>query len=198
MKSIEATEPLDRPREKLHERGVASLSDQELLAVVLGTGSRKVPVHMLAERIMKKFASCGGQPTPKDLMSIEGVGEAKAAQLCAAMEFARRRIKPKGLKIQSADDYFPLVRHYADRKQEHFICTTLNGANEPIQTRVVTVGLVNESMVHPREVFADAITDRAASIIVAHNHPSGDPTPSDADIAMTRKIEQALDAVGIT
>jgi DNA repair protein RadC len=94
-------------------------------------------------------------------------------------------------------DVLPLVRHYADRKQEHFICISINGANEFITTRVVSVGLVNKTQVHPREVFADPITDRASAIIVAHNHPSGGLLPSQEDLEITKQLTSAGEVLGI-
>lgn len=90
----------------------------------------------------------------------------------------RRRIKPEGFKIKFPADILPLIQHYGDRKQEHFLCISINGANEVINTRVITIGLVNKSHVHPREVFADVIAERASAVIVAHNHPSGELNPA--------------------
>jgi DNA repair protein RadC len=125
------------------------------------------------------------------------VGPAKATLIAASLEFARRRIRPEGIKIKTPVDVLPLVRHYGDRKQEHFLCISLNGANEIITTRVVSVGLVNKTQVHPREVFADPITDRASAVILAHNHPSGDLTPSKEDILLTRQLKEAGETLGI-
>ena len=100
-------------------------------------------------------------------------------------------------KISTPADILPLVSFLSGKKQEHFICITLNGANEVIETRTITMGLLNHSLVHPREVFADAITDRAASIICVHNHPSGTLDPSSQDIAITRQLADAGTLVGI-
>jgi DNA repair protein RadC len=92
----------------------------------------------------------------------------------------------------------PWVRHYGDRRQEHFLCISLNGANEVITTRVVSVGLVNKTQVHPREVFAEPITDRASAVILAHNHPSGNLSPSKEDLQITRQLKEAGETLGIT
>jgi DNA repair protein RadC len=100
-------------------------------------------------------------------------------------------------KIASAANVYPLVRHLADRRQEHFICISLNGANAVNTIRIVSIGLVNRALVHPREVFADPITDRAASIIVAHNHPSGSLQPSEDDITVTKQLKEAGQILGI-
>jgi DNA repair protein RadC len=113
------------------------------------------------------------------------------------LEFSRHRIRPEGLRISFPPDVLPLIQHYADRKQEHFLCVSLNGANEVIASRVVSVGLVNKTQVHPREVFADPITDRASAIIVAHNHTAGGLTPSKEDIEVTKQLKAAGATLGI-
>ncbi|MBW2740655.1 MAG: DNA repair protein RadC [Deltaproteobacteria bacterium] len=187
----------DRPREKLRQKGAESLSDLELLAVLLGSGTKKVDVMALASRILKVVDQSGGMADVNALQQIEGVGSAKAALIAAALEFARRRIRPEGTKISSPAEVLPLISHFADRKQEHFICLSLNGANEVITNRVVSVGLVNKTQVHPREVFADPITDRASSIIVAHNHPAGTLTPSKEDVEITKQLKSAGETLGI-
>jgi DNA repair protein RadC len=131
------------------------------------------------------------------LTSISGIGPAKASTLLAAFEFARRRIRPEGEAIRGATDVLPLVRHLADRKQETFIAVSLNGAHEVIASRIITIGLLNSTQVHPREVFSDAIRDRACAIIVAHNHPSGNVTPSEEDKAVTLQLKKAGELLGI-
>ena len=135
--------------------------------------------------------------TVEDLVSLEGMGSTKAMLLVAAIEFARRRIKPEGAKIVTPADLLPHVRHYADRKQEHFLCASINGANEILNIRVVSIGLIDRSPVHPREVFADALSDRASAVIVAHNHTSGGLGPSPSDIAITAQLKAAGVIVGI-
>jgi len=135
--------------------------------------------------------------TVEDLVSLEGMGSTKAMLLVAAIEFARRRIKPEGAKIVTPADLLPHVRHYADRKQEHFLCASINGANEILNIRVVSIGLIDRSPVHPREVFADALSDRASAVIVAHNHTSGGLEPSPSDIAITAQLKAAGVIVGI-
>ena len=172
-KSIREIPKRDRPREKLLSKGAAALSDQELLAVLLGKGTARMDVMTLAGKLTRVVDEKGLDVGVDDLTQFEGMGEAKAALLLAAIEFARRRIKPAGVKIEASADVLPLIRHYADRRQEHFICITINGANEVLQVRVISIGLVDRSHVHSREVFAEAIADRASAIVVAHNHPAG-------------------------
>lgn len=188
---------LDRPREKLLQKGAAALSDLELIAILLGSGTKSHDVLTVADRILKTIDKAGVNPSVDDLMEIEGVGPAKATLISAALEFARRRIRPEGFKISFPPDVLPLIQHYADRKQEHFICISLNGAKEVIAVRTVSVGLVDKTHVHPREVFADPITDRASAIIVAHNHPAGGLTPSKKDIETTKRLKTVGDTLGI-
>jgi DNA repair protein RadC len=187
----------DRPRERLARLGASALSDQELLAILLGKGTKGNDVMALAEQLLKVIADKKDQPTVQDLSAIKGVGLAKATSIIAALEFARRRIRPEGLKITFPADVIPLIQHYADRKQEHFICVSLNGANEVITSRVVTVGGSNSTHVEPREVFADVVADRAAAVILAHNHPAGGIEPSKKDIELTTCLRKSGETLGI-
>lgn len=187
----------DRPREKLLRKGAAALSDQELLAVLLGKGTPEMDVMKLAGKLARVIDEKGLGVRAEDLTAFEGIGEAKATLVLAAIEFARRRIKPEGLKIRTPADVLPLIRHFAERKQEHFLSVTINGANEVLNVRVVSIGLIDRSPVHPREVYADALTDRASGIIVAHNHPAGSLEPSSSDIVATKQIKQAGEIIGI-
>ncbi len=187
----------DRPREKLVAKGAGALNDQELLAVLLGKGTARMDVMTLAANLVRIIDAKGLRLCADDLMAFDGIGEAKATLVLAAIEFARRRIKPEGSKIGTPADVLPLLQHFADRKQEHFLSVTINGANEVLNVRVVSIGLIDRSPVHPREVFADALTDRASGIIVAHNHPSGSLDPSLSDIDATMQIKQAGEIVGI-
>jgi len=187
----------ERPREKLLARGPKSLTDQELLAILLGKGTPKMDVMTLAGKLVKVVDEKGLELHPEDLVQFNGVGDAKATLILAAIEFARRRIKPEGTKIETPADLLPLIRHYADRKQEHFISASINGANEVMNIRVVSIGLVDRTSVHPREVFADALTDRASGVIVAHNHPAGSLEPSAWDVEVTKQLKAAGEIVGV-
>jgi DNA repair protein RadC len=187
----------ERPREKLLARGARALSDQELLAILIGKGTPGMDVMTLAGKLVKVVDEKGLELHPDDLVQFDGVGDAKATLILAAIEFARRRIKPEGTKIETPADVLPLIRHYADRKQEHFISTSINGANEVMNIRVVSIGLVDSTSVHPREVFADALTDRASGVIVAHNHPAGSLEPSAWDVEVTKQLKAAGEVVGV-
>lgn len=198
MKKLKDLPPADRPREKLIKQGAAFLSDQELLAILLGKGTAKDDVFALSRKIIKIIDEKGAALTAQDIMAVDGIGMAKAAAIGAAFEFVRRRVKPQGLKIKFPADVLPLIHHYADRQQEHFLCLSINGANEVMSVRVVSIGLVNKTQVHPREVFADVLAERASAVIVAHNHPHGDLAPSREDIQVTKQLKDAAQTLGLT
>ena len=198
MKSIKDLPTFNRPREKMAAQGPDALSDQELLAIILGSGVKGKNVFHVARGILQTIDKQRGKIELKSLLAIEGIGLAKACQVIASLEFARRRSAKGLLVIQKAQDVLPLIMPIADKKQEHFLCLSLNGANEVIGNRVVTVGLLNSSQVHPREVFAEVISDRAASVILAHNHPSGVLKPSLEDITINQQLIDAGKILGIT
>lgn len=197
MTSIRELPKQERPRERLVELGSRALSDQDLLAIILGRGTQKHDVMSLARRIIAIIDRQGVNITAADLLDVEGVGPAKATLIAAAFEFVRRRVRPEGVRIKHPTDVLPLIQHYADRKQEHFIVVSLNGAHEVMSTRVVTIGLVDQSHVHPREVFSDPIVERASAVVLAHNHPSGQLVPSPEDLDVTHRIKVAGDILGI-
>ena len=196
-KTIDQIPEDDRPREKLLRKGARALSDQELLAILLGMGSPGMDVMTLAGKLAHLIDEKGLEVKADDLKRFAGVGDAKATLILAAIEFARRRIKPEGARIETPADLLPHVRHFADRKQEHFLFATINGANEILNIRVVSIGLVDRTPVHPREVYADAVSDRASAVIVAHNHPSGGLEPSQSDIGITDQLKSAGAILGI-
>jgi DNA repair protein RadC len=198
LKPIKEIPSFDRPREKLAAKGAKALSDVELLATLLGSGVKGKNVFQISHAILRKLDNHIETIDVKTLVSTEGVGFAKACQIVAAFEFARRRLLKESTFVKKAEDILPLISHIADKKQEYFLCISLNGANEVIGNRVVTVGLLNTNQVHPREVFADAISDRAASIILAHNHPSGILAPSPDDVITTRQLIDAGNIIGIS
>jgi DNA repair protein RadC len=125
------------------------------------------------------------------------MGLAKSGQILSAFELARRHLLRDAVKISCAKDVLPFLADISAKQQEYFLCITLNGANEVIEKRVVTIGLLDKSPVHPREVFADVIADRAAAVIFAHNHPSGDLQPSEADLRLQDQLTEAGKILGI-
>jgi DNA repair protein RadC len=200
MKKIKDLPLCDRPRERIARMGPQALSDQELLAVIIGRGTRGKDVFSLASEVSKKLSDGSKDDLYNEVLRIDGMGPARAAQIAACFELSRRYNpdnKNGSLKVTEPGHVLPLVEEIRGKKQEYFVCVTLNGAGEVLATRTVTVGLLNHSLVHPREVFADAITDRAASIICVHNHPSGSLEPSSQDIMITRQLVDSGTILGI-
>ena len=187
-----------RPREKLQTKGSASLSDYELLMAIIGSGNAQADVSKIARDVGRLLQQKSSELTYEDLISIKSLGPAKAAQLMAGFELWRRQFEVSERPIiDSADKAVQLLSDIRTRKQEYFVCLSLDGANHLIAKRIITIGTLTSSLIHPREVFADAITDRAASIIVAHNHPSGNIEPSDADRQVTERLLSASTILGI-
>jgi DNA repair protein RadC len=187
---------VDRPREKLLSKGAASLTDEELIAAIIGRGTREKDVMAVAREIAAKLVP--GRPlTATDLGTIKGMGPAKISQVLACFELSRRFFTKSTLRITSPEQVPPFVSDILNDKQEHFLCLMLNGANEVIGRKEVSIGLLNHTLVHPREVFADAIEKRAASVILVHNHPSGSLDPSQQDIAITRQLSESGTVLGI-
>jgi DNA repair protein RadC len=186
----------ERPREKLIRFGAESLSDNDLLSVILVSGIQGKNVTLLAQDLLSKLEHEKDIPTVAELSRLKGLGLSKACAVAAMLEFGRRKWAV-GQRISHPREIHNLIRHYADRRQERFLCLSLNGAHEVLATRVVTIGLVNRTMIHPREVFADPIHDRASAVIVAHNHPSGNASPSEEDNDITVKLKNAADILGL-
>jgi DNA repair protein RadC len=188
----------DRPREKMAEKGAASLTDTELLMAVIGSGVKGADVGKLARTVYKLVREKGIDISFDDVRKIRGIGDAKAATVFAALEFWKRQLVADRPVLDSPDKVLPLLADIRDKKQEYFVCLTLDGANRLIKRRTITIGTLTASLVHPREVFAPAIEDRAASVIVAHNHPSGNLEISAADREVTERLRQAGSLLGIS
>ncbi|MDR2343468.1 MAG: DNA repair protein RadC [Spirochaetaceae bacterium] len=187
-----------RPRSRLLREGPAALSDRELLSILLNSGIKGKNVSLLADELRERLDAIKNIPSVEELSAMIGIGEFRASSIVAMLEFGRRRWGCRNVRIKNAADIFQLIRHYADGRQERFISVSLNGAHEVLAVRVVTVGLVNRSIVHPREVFADVIADRASAICVAHNHPSRILKPSDQDDDVTLCLVKAAGLLGIS
>ena len=187
-----------RPREKLQARGAEALSDYELLMAIIGSGTQYADVTKLAREVQKLLKEKGSGLAYEDLLSIKSLGPAKATQIMAGFELWRRQFEVSERPIiDSPEKAVEQLSDIRDKKQEYFVCLTLDGANRLIAKRIITIGTLTASLIHPREVFADAIADRAASIIVAHNHPSGTLTASSADSEVTQRLEEAGVVLGI-
>ncbi len=176
------------PREKLLHEGVTFLSDEELISILIGSGVKGHSVFSLARKVLKVIDENYGVVTLESLVALTGLGKTKAMVILAALEMSHRIGTPAQWKITGPEDVLPLLAHYADRQQEHFIVLCLNGAHCVIHKHVVFVGFVNKSLVHPREVFSLAFQHRCAALIIAHNHPSGNVKPSPEDIEVTKML----------
>ena len=187
----------DKPREKLVAKGVQALKNEELLAILLGSGVQGKDVRKLAKEIVVMMDEGFDKLTLKKLCEIHGLGVAKASQILASVELSKRYLIRSNKRITSAAEVYEELKAFSSKSQEHFLTITLDGASHIINTRTVFIGTLNQSLVHPREVFSDAIADRAAGIIIAHNHPSGTLEASRADIQITQRLKEVSKLVGI-
>lgn len=194
----------ERPREKLIQSGAASLSNSELLAILIGSGTRESSAIMLANRILaleEEGISFLTNCLPEELSGIPGMGMAKSCQIVAAIELGKRiatRPRGKRVNITSPGEVASLfVEEMRYLKKEYFKVLLLNTKNEIIMIENISIGGLNSSVVHPREVFCTAIKKSACSVIAVHNHPSGNPAPSQSDIDITRRLMEAGDLLGI-
>lgn len=198
MKKILEIQNQDRPREKLQAKGPEALSDFELLQALIGSGNAQADVSQIARETLKLFKLKGASINYEDLKKVSGLGPARITEILSALELSKRYlIDSEQPIIDSPEKAVAQLIDIRDKKQEHFVVMTLDGANRLIAKRIVTIGTLNASLVHPREVFADAITDRAASIIVAHNHPSGSLEISLSDIEVTERLKSVGKIIGV-
>lgn len=193
----------ERPRERLLAYGTSALSEVELLAILLRTGTEEESSYQLAQRLLSTFDDLRGlsEATQEELTTLRGIGPVKAIELRAAFELGKRLSgkgkfaqKPIRLPRDVAQIMIPEMRYLT---QEHFVCLFLNTKNRIIGKQTIFVGSLDASIVHPREVFKEAIKRSSAAVICLHNHPSGDPSPSREDIEVTRTLSKAGELVGI-
>ncbi|MCC7574857.1 DNA repair protein RadC [Candidatus Woesearchaeota archaeon] len=190
----------NRPRERMMTQGAESLSNTELIAIILQKGTKEFNALDLANQIismygLEKLSQCSLQ----ELMKIKGIGKAKATQIQAVFELHKRiKTKKNGTQIKNAKDVYdycePMLR---DKDKEHFMILHLNTKNQVIKHETISIGTLNASIVHPREIFKSAIKENANAIILVHNHPSGDPEPSPEDEEITHRLEEAGELLNI-
>ncbi len=197
MRAINELSSFDKPREKLTKKGAEALKDYELLAIVLGSGTKGKDVLKLSKKIIKLFEDDFEHFDLEKLIAIHGLGKAKALQVLSAIELSKRYLIKQNKKITSAEDIYQVLQEYKNKRQEYFLAITLDGANHLIEKRVISIGTLNSSLVHLGKVFADALTDRAASIIVAHNHPSGSLVASREDLLVTKRLKECGKLLGV-
>jgi DNA repair protein RadC len=194
----------ERPRERLLKLGGEALSAQEILALILGRGIKGESVMVTSQKLLSQFGNLKGvaNASVEELTQIRGIGPAKAAQIKAALELSRRLEadsdeKPQP-RVKAPDDVVAVVRsQLKGKKKEHFLVLCLDTRNRLINCKPVSIGSLDTSVVHPREAFREAVSSCAASVIFAHNHPSGDPEPSKEDIELTKRLVKAGEIIGI-
>lgn len=177
--------------------GISYPDDEELIMLILGKGTKNNPIESLAEKVTKTINSSNEEELIPNLKKINGMGESRALVIAAALELGRRRRGILRSSINAPKDVIPFLQHYTLMPTEHFITVTVNGAKEILSTRVVSVGTINKALIHPREVFANAVSEYASGIICCHNHPCGQCYPSNADIDSTKILQKAAKILGI-
>lgn len=185
-------------RELTLSRGIEYPSDTELVMMILGSGTKGIPVEELSQKVVNALDGSNREEVISRLLGIKGMGESKSLAIASAIELGRRRNNHKNALLTKPRDVIPFIRSYSMQHKEHFLCVTLNGGHEIMQIRVVTVGTINQTIVHPREIFSEALKENAAAIVVAHNHPSGNCQPSKEDIETTKTLLECAEFLGIS
>ncbi len=188
---------IDRPREKLQRKGQAALSDFELLEVMIGSGNAQSDVGQIARRLQRLLFGGESSLTYEALVQIPGVSIAHASKMLAAWELAKRHLVRDVEPLRTQQDIVARLDGIRVKQQEHFVALSLDGGQRLIAQRTITIGILDTVLAHPREVFSDVIVDRAATVVVAHNHPSGDPNPSNKDITLTQQLAAAGQLLGV-
>lgn len=184
-------------RELVLKNGINFASDMELIMLLLGSGNKEMHVEELADKVSKAIDNSVPEQRIENLLKIKGIGKTKALIIGAALELGRRKYRHLNIQINRASDLIPFIKHFTIEHREHFLCITLNGAHELIKINVISVGTINKTLVHPREVFCEAVTQRASGIICCHNHPYGACEPSEADIQTTKLLKHASEILSI-
>ncbi len=198
-KTIKDLPKVERPREKLIQYGPEKLSNSELLAILLSSGKKGENVIELASKILKRFSKDKlPNLTFNDLKNYSGLGPAKACEIIACFELGKRLLKDKKVKIYlTPKEIWEELKDLRDHKKEHFVIFYLDSRNQEIKREIISVGSLNANLVHPREVFEPTVRHLAAQIVLSHNHPSGDPGPSEDDLEITKRLVEAGKILGI-
>lgn len=199
MVKIKDTPKVEWPREKLQKYGPEKLKNIELLAILLGNGTKGLNVLELSRKILKAFPREKlTTATLTELKEVFGLGLSKASEIVACFELGKRLLKDKKSELLLAPkDIWESLKDLRDNKKEHFVVFYLDTRSQEIQRETISVGILNANLIHPREVFEPAIKESAAQIILAHNHPSGDVSPSDDDLEITKRLFLAGEILGI-
>lgn len=196
LENIKKMSKVEQPRERLKNFGVSQLTDQELIALLVASGSKENGLQKITNSVIN-ILDKKGELNLNDLSSIKGLGLVKSSQLCAALELGRRKSEKRNRQILDPEDVHKVVRHYASREQELFISVAINCAHEILTIDVASMGTINQCIVHPREVFSNAIKNRAIAIIICHNHPTGNLNPSLNDLHITKRLVECGKILGI-
>jgi len=200
MPKIKDIPQIDRPRERFLKKGPDALSKSDLLAILLGSGIKGKNVQKLAQQIIQKFGKDFLNITVDNLQKISGIGQAKALQITSAISLVKRYYADEKIKeiiIKNSQDVLSLTYDLRGKKKEYLVCLYLNARNALLKKEVVSVGLLDKTLLHPREIFYPAVEFNAASVILVHNHPSGDFSPCENDVQIVKKITQAGEIMGI-
>lgn len=184
-------------RELTLEHGFSYPTDTELIMMILGSGTKYCPIEILAQQIEQIISSCNREQIYENLINLPGMGKSKALTIMAALELGRRRNSFQNAKIKMPSDILPFVLNFSTKKKEHFLCICLNGSHEIIQIKVISIGTDTKTILNPKEIFLEAIKENAAGIIICHNHPSGNCTPSKDDINTTEQLIKGARILGI-
>ncbi len=196
--TIKDLQKIDLPREKLAKYGSEKLKDYELLALLLGSGIKGLNVLELSKKILEVINKIGIKKiTLQDLLKVKGLGKAKASQVFAVLELGKRLNTKNKMEILKAEDVWNFCSDIRGMQREHFVAFYLDTQNNLIERQTISIGTLNSSLVHPREVFEPALLFHSASIIIAHNHPSGELEPSAEDMEVTRRLIDAGRIIGI-
>ncbi|MEK6646656.1 MAG: DNA repair protein RadC, partial [Candidatus Firestonebacteria bacterium] len=201
MPKLKDIPKVDRPRERFMKKGPDALSKSDLLAILLGSGIKGKNVQKLAQQIISKFGKKFLDVTIDDLLNVSGIGQAKALQIVSAIFLVKRFYEENrtiDIVIKNSKDVLSLTYDLQDKKKEYLVCLYLNARNVLIKKEIISIGLLDKSLLHPREIFYPAVELNSASIILIHNHPTGDPTPSEKDSAIIEKIVLAGEIMGIS
>lgn len=175
-------------REMTLRHGLSYPSDEELIMLLLGHGTKKMPVENLSVKVLETLMRSNYENVVENLTKINGIGKTKALVIAAALELGRRQNRNPHAALEKPKDIIPFIQGYAIQPTEHFLCVTLNGAREILSIRVICTGSGNMAVMRMSEVFSEAVKERASAVIFSHNHPSGNPEPSNEDIETTKKL----------
>lgn len=196
--NLHSLKKVDLPREKLARYGVKKLTDKELLAILLGSGIKGLNVLELSQKILTVIKKKGiSRITLDNLLDIKGLGKAKASQVISVIELANRFTSEQTAEVLSPEDILNMCSDFKSSRKEHFVVFYIDTQNRLIERSIISIGILNSSLVHPREVFEPALKLSAASVIFAHNHPSGDTKPSSEDREVTKRLLEAAKILGI-